>query len=289
MGMSPWGSPLSVWADKRGLLPERDETDEMAYGKKMEPVLREWFVERFKAENPGAHVGVEEYPWMVRSIEYPWALANIDGTVRVNGVEYGLELKTADRTQAKHWRDGEMPDGYFCQVQHYCAVFNFYPGWYVFALVGKKPVIRYVPRATAFIGNLMGAERNLWEMVQAGEMPAPTGLDVDADVLALLYTGGGTETADLEAMQASLERHYRLGHSIKEMEAMRAELGNNIKAAMGNAKVGTAGDFKAMWSRFDKHTLDISRLRKEQPEIAEQYTTTEPSGRFTVAQKGTKE
>lgn len=289
MGVSPWGSPLSVWADKRGILPERDETDEMTYGKKVEPVLREWLTERLREETHGNVVTVSESHSMVRSTLYPWAIADIDGIVDIDGAKTGAELKTADRSQAKHWRDGELPDGYYYQCQHYMAVFADWPGWHVFCLLGKRPITRYVPRSDSSIKHLMEAECRLWEMVQANEMPAPTGLDVDSDILAALYQGGGDETVDCTPIAPLLERHVRLGQEIKECASIRDELSNQIKASMGNAKSGIADGYKATWSRFVVQDFNEKLFKKEQPAMAAKYTKPKDSSRFTVARKGEKE
>ncbi len=292
MGMSPWSSPLSVWADKRGLLPPQDETDAMEYGKRMEPVLRQWFHDEVhKGLLLPVECAVEEYPFVLRSAEWPWAMANLDGIVLWNKERpdgFGvLELKTADRSQAKYWKQDEIPDGYFCQVQHYMAVTGSSFA-YVFALVGKSPVLRHVPRNDAFIKKLMESERSMWEMVLSGEMPAPSGMDIDDDVLSLLYEGGGGEIS-LDAKSEQMARHVALGDEIKERKTERTEIGQQLKIAMGNAKRGTAPGYYCNWSRFKKHSVGVDRLRKEMPDIAQAFTREEAGERFTVNAASTKQ
>jgi putative phage-type endonuclease len=286
VGASPWGSPLSVWADKRGILPEKDQTDAMAYGKHAEPMLREWFGEEFSVHGAA---DVQAFPQVLRSTLYPWALANLDGAVTVEGVLCGLELKTADRSQARHWKEGELPDGYFWQVQHYMAVTGW-PRFYVFALLGKRPLIRVVERNDAMIAELMEAEQHLWAMVEANEMPAPSGLDCETDLLSALYQGGGEERVSLPPeMDEAMEAHRSLGASIKREEREREELAQRIKLAMGNAKVGAGATHKATWSRFEVNRLDATALKKELPEVAVRFTKVSKGERFIVSPNNQKE
>lgn len=285
MGVSRWGSALSVWADKRGLLPERETTDVMEYGKRMEPSLRSW-AEDVIRESGTVDVRVRDYVHMIRSTAYPWAVANMDGHLWRDEEMGGLELKDADRSQASHWHDDELPDDYYWQCVHYMAVTGW-PWFYVFATIGKRPVLRFVPRNEAGIIQLMERERGLWQMVQDNTMPGPSGLDCDDRVLSALYEGGD-ETVSLDGWKEVLARHVELGKEIEKLKTERAEVEQEIKAAMGNAKKGIAPGFYANWSRFDKHPLDLDRIRKELPEVAAKYTKTEPSERFVVSAAGKK-
>jgi len=287
MGVSKWGSALSVWADKRGLLPEKEDNDDLAFGRRMEPVLREWFQDLLI--DMGAETLVEEFPQMLRSTLYPHALVNLDGTIYVKSQgRGGLEIKTADRSQAKLWRDDELPDAYFYQVQHAMAATGW-PFFYVFCLLGKKPIIRYVPRNDAAIADLMHAEARFWEMVQANEMPAPSGLDCDDDVLSLLYQGGGEEEVRLDGHDAEMQSLVTIKAEIKGLQEDAAQIAQHLKLAMGNAKRGIGAGYHANWSRFPVNRLDGAALKRDLPEVAKRYTKESQGERFTVAANGKKE
>ncbi len=292
MGMSKWASPLSVWADKRGLLPETPDNDAMAYGRKMEPVLREWFAEQFEKQE---HLPCTVTPFtcMLRSAAFSWAIADLDGMVnlapgRIPADTGGLELKTADAfSQARYWKDGELPDGYYCQVQHYMAVTGW-PFFYVFCLLGKKPIIRYVPRNDAFINTLMKAEKVLWQMVLDNDMPAPSGMDCDDDVLSVLYQGGGAESISIQELDGTMESLVNLRQEIKEKQFSAIELAQRVKLAMGNAKRGQGAGYHATWSRFPVNRIDTAALKKDLPEVAAKYSKESQGERFTAAANGKK-
>lgn len=279
------GSPLLTWADKRGLIKEQEDNDDLWFGRFMEPQLRGLFAERLMEET-GKLVKVEVFPYMVRSVECPWMLANLDGIVTLpDGSRGGLEIKTADRMMAKDWRDDEVPAKYYAQQSHYMRVMGF-TWFYTFCLLGKKPVIRFVPRNEEWINmELVPGEQALWQMVQSGDMPAPSGFDADDEALSALYAGGG-DTIILDDIEEILSRHVALKGEIKEREEERALIGQQIKVAMGNAKKGTAPGYHANWSRFPVKRIDVDRLRKEMPATAQAFTREDPSERFVVAANG---
>ncbi len=286
MGMSPWGSPLSVWADKRGILPPAEETDAMEYGKRMEPVLRQWFRDEVqKGLILPMECTMEEYPFLLRSTRWPWAIANLDGIVRWNEAlskGFGvLELKTADRSQAKYWGKEEIPDGYYCQVQHYMAVTGASFA-YVFALVGKRPVLRYVPAKPDFIEKLMETEKSLWSLIESGEMPAPSGTEADDDVLSILYGIGGADAIDAPELAEPMAEIVTAKDAIKTNEKAIAMAAQGIKARMQNAERAIAGEYAASWSRFPVDRIDVGRLRKERPDVADEFTNHTRGERFTV-------
>src|SRR5690606_29968470 len=45
-GVNPWSSPVELYLDKLGELPERPETDAMRFGKRLEQVVADEFAER---------------------------------------------------------------------------------------------------------------------------------------------------------------------------------------------------------------------------------------------------
>ena len=291
MGMSPYASPLSVYCEKLGLVPNKESNDAMDFGNLMEPVIRDWFRDQCKAE--GRDYRVERCTTMWQSEEWPWMLANLDGRIFGEGGPWILEIKTADSRMGKYWgtdRDQEVPDQYYAQVQHYIAVLG-YEGAHVVCLLGRRLIRRYVPRNMEFIGNLVAEEKRFWDMVQAQEIPAPTGMDCDSDLMSTLYPGGSDETVNAASLDVAMAQSIELKESIDAMTEERNAITNKIKATLGNAHVGIGTDYKATWSRFDRHDLDEKALKKDLPDIVAKYTKATPSGslRITEIKKERKE
>ena len=108
MKMSKWSSWLSIYADKKGLTPSKEANEDMDFGNLMEPVIRGWVRGVLKSE--GIEARIEKPGFMYRSKRWPWAIANLDGRIYTPDNGSGvLEIKTADRSQTKEWKEGELP------------------------------------------------------------------------------------------------------------------------------------------------------------------------------------
>jgi predicted phage-related endonuclease len=74
----------------------------------------------------------------------------------------GHEIKSAKT--AYGWGDDEIPDSYYCQVQHYMAVLDL--PWFivsVYILEGEQ-IRHYIVRRNAeFIEKLITMEKDFWE------------------------------------------------------------------------------------------------------------------------------
>lgn len=91
LGLSPWSSPWSVWADKVINRTDDNETDAMEFGRLAEPLVRTYFERR-----TGLYVRGEQ----ARMIhpDHPWARITLDGWVADD--PDALELRPEEREAA---------------------------------------------------------------------------------------------------------------------------------------------------------------------------------------------
>lgn len=291
MGMSPWSSAFMVYMDKKGFAPEQEDNDAMAHGRRMEPVLRKEFPELFKEET-GVEVEVFTSPYLYHSKRHPFMLANIDGIVNVpypghtladGQVIEGdglLEIKTADSFMRKAWADGQVPDSYYAQVQHYLHVLEL--SWAILpVLIGRHFTYRIVLRDDDFIDQLINAESLFWEGLLEDSPPDPQGLD-NEDAYLLHQFGEQDDEAIVSLDPRLVEKYLFLDQREKELTAEKDQVKNLLKAAMENAKVGIAGDHKVTWSRFERSSFERERFEKDYPGVYEKYCKKSMSSRFTV-------
>ena len=64
-----------------------------------------------------------------------------------------------------------------------------------------------------------------------------------------------------------------------EIEALKDE----IKAFMGDSEELRAGEYKVTWKPVESARIDTTALKKAMPELAERFTKTTTSRRFTIA------
>ena len=123
LGLSSWKTNLQLYREKKGIVKPDDLSDNplVEYGSKAEEHIRALFT----LDHPELTVEyVENNSW--HNSKYPFAAASLDGwSTDKNGRHGILEIKTANITskaQAEKWKDGKIPDNYYCQVLFYLAV-----------------------------------------------------------------------------------------------------------------------------------------------------------------------
>lgn len=123
LGLNPYKTNLQLYREKKGIVKPDDLSDNplVEYGSKAEEHIRALF----ELDYPNLKVEyVTNNSWI--NDKYPFAAASLDGdSTDENGRHGILEIKTANITskaQAEKWKDGKIPDNYYCQVLFYLAV-----------------------------------------------------------------------------------------------------------------------------------------------------------------------
>ena len=126
LGLNPYKSNLELYREKIGLVeaPDLSGNEAVEYGTKAEEHIRALFAldhQEYTVEY------VENNSW--HNSKYPFAAASLDGwSTDENGRHGILEIKTAtitSKAQSEKWKDGHIPDNYYCQVLFYLGVTEF--------------------------------------------------------------------------------------------------------------------------------------------------------------------
>lgn len=267
VGLNPHKSRISLYLDKIGEGKQFDGNIHTRFGKRMEPIIREWFKEDYELKE-NIEIDVCEYPYAMQSIENPFMLANIDGTII--HPEYGkgiIEIKTASEMNKKQWQDEEIPDTYYCQIQHYMSVtgLNY---CMIIALIGKELIWKYVPRNDEFIKSLIEREREFWDCVINKTIPEPDGADSSKEALLLLYPAENKdEVLDLSFMKNKRERFKEISTQIKELNKEQEQIKQEIMLEMGTAEIAMIEDKKVTWKTIVKKAYSVAESSSRQLRI----------------------
>ena len=258
VGLNAFSSPYSLWAEKTGRIPGfagNLATEVGAY-------LEEFVAKKFEAET-GKKVRKHNQSFL--NSAYPWAIANIDR--EVVGEDAGLEIKTTDSLNLKRFKNGEYPANYYVQMVHYMAVTGK-KRWYLAVLIGNKDFRWFtIERDEAEIAALMTAEADFWEHVTNDTPPAPDGTQATGEAIKSVYADSDDTVVDLYLHNADLEQYMALSRQIKELEALRDECANRVKAFMETACGGESDRFRVSWKTNARRTFDSKRFAKENPDI----------------------
>lgn len=277
MGMNPWSSPITLYAEKAGLSKDRETTEAMRLGTDLEDyVARRWM------EETGKKVRVDNFMYM--HDEHDFLTANVDRDVV--GENAGLECKTMTSFAKYDLEDGEIPAQYFCQCQHYMMV-KGYDRMYLAILVLQRGIYCLtVERDEQFIKELLGEEICFWkDHVKKKEMPAPDGSDAAAETLAEIYpTGHGA--LELPNSDADIKRYRELADVIKDFESEQDAIKQRLCARLGDSDTGIDKEFQCSWKNQSRTSVDSKKLKAEYPEVYAAVTKTSESRVFRTKKLG---
>ena len=274
VGVSPWASPFSVWADKAGLTSDSEPTDAMRLGTLVEPLLADLFTER-----TGHRVGAIQQRCVhpVRK----WMRCTLDG-MRFDGAEPlgPVEMKWS-KDSAKQWAD-EIPTHYRIQAAWQCAITGHKSMWFAVIHVDfgrpQFEIYPYTPDPGDIAWLIEKAEAFWTDHVLTGVPPegdATTATeDAIRDVWGWVSDPNGEIEADddigLLACMASLKSAKT---ARKNAEAVERDAKNKLRIRLGDREVITVGGKPAVsWRAQSQSKLDTERLKNEQPDIYEEFT-----------------
>lgn len=285
LGWSPWTSPWQLWALKSGRIEEKDQTEQMSWGQRLEAVVAEAFADRypyFDLTDPQTTYRHPVHEWMLASPDRIATHPALTGP----GV---IEIKTVNEYASDEWASGELgedgivrggvaPTHYLAQVQHQHEVLGTTWGYLVALLGGNRLCVVEVPRDDEFAGLLLAAEEGFWRDCVLEDVPPPMdGLDSTTDLLNDLYGEPDPDkTVELapEVARAVLDYHEAAA-LLKDAETAKKAAANALREALGDAVAGTVNGVPVVtWKASPRRTISEKRLREEFPEVAAKVEAT---------------
>lgn len=249
LGISPWDSPWSIWADRMGLLPPKDVTVEMEAGHWLERAIGPWFAHRTGLAVVGEQVCCERPDSIARCsadlfvAEKP---PEFDGPFLPEEVGGLAQIKTAGF--GKKWET--IPEHYQAQAQWEMYVTGLDVEFFA-VLMGRRLDVHELQRDDADIALMVERVDEFWaEHVVTGVPPATDGHDATLRALAAAYPeatpGKSVELvgADLAALQQWQDAKAAKSVAV----ALEKEAAAALEATLGDAEEATvAGERVLSW------------------------------------------
>lgn len=261
MDMNPYQSPVSLYADKKGLSKDKETNEAMRLGNDLEDyVARRWM------EKAGKKVRADNF--MYQHDDYDFITANIDRDVV--GENAGLECKTMSGFAKYDLENGEVPAQYYAQCQHYMLV-KGYDKMYLAILVFQRGIYCLeVERNEEFIKELLAAEIDFWtNYIEKDQMPPPDGSDASMEAIKQIYPSDINSQMQLPNADADIRRYLELGKAIKDIEEEKKKIQAQLCARLGDTGVGIDTEYACSWKTQAKTSVDSAKLKKEFPEVYE--------------------
>ncbi len=274
VGLNNYRSSYTLWADKKGYLPDVEDNEAMRIGRDLE----QYVADRF-CEATGKKVKRRNY--MFLHDKYDFISANIDR--EVVGENAGLECKTTNVFNKSDFDNGEIPLYYYCQCMHYMAVMGYEKMYLAVLVLGKAFYWFEVLRDDKEIEILINSEVDWWNCyISGGKVPQIDGSDSTERTINTLYPQDNKETIYDSSLKEPAELYLQTKAKIDELKKIQSEYEQKIKASMGEAEKCYISKYQVDWKSSNRATIDTKRLKKEKPDIYNEFLKVSNIRRFTI-------
>ena len=261
-GLNDYQSPYALWCEKTGITPPFEGNLRTRIGTEMEPIIARLFEEETGKK-------VQNCNFSLINDKYPWAMADVDRMVV--GEDSLLEIKSTSALNLKHYKNGDYPARFYCQVQHYLAVTGKQKA-YLAVLIGNSDFkIFEIERDEDEIAALMGLEKQFYEYMTTNTPPPIDGSDSTREAIQFKQgeaTDEEPEPADLTDKRQMLDTYFEIDAAIKQLEEQRDSIRNQVMSDMGEAWRGECEGYKITYKPTTRKTFDWKKLNKEMPNLA---------------------
>lgn len=151
-------------------------------------------------------------------------------------------------------------------------------------ILGKELIIHKIVTDKQVLTDLIDKEELFWTRYVVPHIPpAPNGSEGDTQQINQMYeVDDRDKNADLTSLRGLLDKRQELSDQIEQMEQEKTAIEQQVKLKMQDAAYGTAPGYKVSWVSSESKRVDSQRLKKEQPDIFNQYSKNVSSRRFTI-------
>ena len=267
MGLNPYKSAYSLWAEKTGQISNVvEENEAIRLGNDLEDYVAKRFAEQ---ENKK----IKRSSYCYQSKEFPFMRANVDRLIV--GENAALECKTANPFKDGDYSNDIIPPTYYCQCLHYMAVCGF-DRMYLAVLVFQKGFYTYVidrgnEAVEADIRALIKAESEFWKLVEDGTAPDIDGSESTAQTLKQLHKDELKTVFDLTEYDEKLDEIQELKEQQKELKTRQKTLENELKEILINCDYGQSSVYNVSAKVTTSNRFDTDKFKKENLKIYNSY------------------
>ena len=238
MGMNPFASPFSVWAEKTGNAEPFAGNLKTKIGTQFEEFVASLFEEETGKK-------VRRCNFTLVNDEYPWACANLDR--EIVGEDALLECKfTNSHVNTMKFKDGDYPTQWLCQMTHYMGVTGKKKAYLAVLSECRDFHIFELERDEEDIRTLMEAEKHFWHSyVLTGIQPPVDDSEATTAALSEMFPHDDGSEVVLDVDEELLARRKVLKDSEKSIRDELTGIDNELRAKIGNATYGICGPYKS--------------------------------------------
>jgi putative phage-type endonuclease len=271
VGLYAYGrTAYSVYCEKRGLVEDKETTEQMEFGKEIEQIIaRKW------SKRTGIpHVWLDQ----LTIGEEPWMLSTPDAEVREIRPDEGLEIKSTGYKNPEEWGDegsDHVPEHVLCQVSWQMLVNKWHAVNIALFETGKRRLWTYkVYRDEELIASLKDRCRTFWfRHVLPGKPPEIDWSEAASAYLKARFPLANTDERDSTVNEDLIVNQFvKMRRESKRLELEIQTLGNRIKETIGNDKILKGPNYKATYMNVAGSTYTVTREPGRQLRITGKIT-----------------
>jgi putative phage-type endonuclease len=264
VGASTYSTPLHVWHDKRGELPDREPSEPMLWGSLLEDtVAREW---ARRCRSVIHRVG------LVANVDQPWQLATLDRRVlecplNRDREACALEVKCRSAFTSARWH-ADVPDDVLAQVIWQMIVTG-YRHIHVMVLIGgntpQQTVVRWDQAVADYVLGEVARFRDehlLRGVPPVVDDPATAAARIELDEALHPDRSGEIDLDGIGEVMSYAEISAAKGAADRRLKAARATRG---ELAAGRRFVTFAGEPAYELAPVTRTSCDLARLAERHP------------------------
>jgi putative phage-type endonuclease len=258
---SVWGrTPLHVYLDKRGELPDEGHNAAAEAGLRMEPVIAKWW-----GDDHGVTTHATGIVAKIGDMRWRCSPDRVVNTCPDGEGPCGLEIKTRSAYVSGQWKS-DVPDDVLAQVAWTMLVC----GWrhmHVAALIGgNNPRWHRVDREEVLEQYLIDAAEDMWQRITTGNKPeVDPGAALSRLLDALHPNREGVHTLDKTRAQ-ELRELYAEGSSMEYRgKRLKDRARDELLALIGDAEEAWVDDGEkplATYRLQSKTTLPVEQMKR---------------------------
>ena len=274
MGLSRWGTPLSLWAEKTGKIPPKDLSNVEAV--ELGNDLEDFVANKFSQKTGKA---VRRSPKVYQHPQYPYMVAHIDRLV--TGSDELLECKTCSFFKKDEWEGEEIPQEYILQVMWYLGITGRRIGHIAVLIGGQSFKYKQIEFDSELFDKMVDAAKDFWQHVQ-DDTPVDI-VATDDETLKDLYSNHSEIMIDLIPTDAQTKQacdvfEERVAYlqeikmHIKQLQDEQKEIETSVKDIIKDNLGIKTPKYIITWKNQTTTKFDTAKLRQERPETFEDYS-----------------
>jgi len=272
LGLSPYKTPLQLWAEKTGKVPAADLSNNEAVQLGIE---LEDFVARKFAKITGLAVRrppVSRY----QDKTNPRFGCQVDRLIE--GTDDLLEVKTASLRKDKEWEGDNIPAFYITQVMWQLMITGRQTG-YIAVLIGGQRFLHKKIEADKDLFATMRARADEFLAMIDNDTP-PMAMAGDDEVLLALHPKAGADLALMQDFEVAIARRQELSGQIDALKEEKELIEVQLKEVIANNAGIRTERYSVLWSQAKKTSVDTEKMKADG--IYDQYAVKGETRRLTI-------